>query len=796
MLTATERQHKCYHCGEDCDDDELKYHDKFFCCLGCKSVFEILSDNGLCDYYNLEQTPGISLKTGIIEQRFAYLSNEAIQQKLHQFLSPSRNVITFHIPVIHCSSCIWLLENLDRLLTGVLHTRVNFPKKALTITYDPSGLTLPDLVAYLARLGYEPLITLADKPSGKIKKLNQLLYLKIGIAGFCFGNIMLLSFPEYLGLENVDEVLKKLFSYLSAFLSLPVLYAASPYFSAACKGIRQRYFNIDIPIALGIITLFLRSFYEILTDNGPGYFDSMAGLVFFLLIGKWFQSKTYSELLFERDYKSYFPLAVEKVVGNSTEPEQVNRLQPGDEIVVKNNEIIPADSVLMNQVASVDYSFVSGESMPVEKHKGDYIYAGGKQKGTSIRLCVEKPVSQSYLTQLWNNEAFERQDSEHQSFINKISKHFTLAVIAIAILAGGTWYWIDSGKMINVFTSVLIVACPCALALSAPFTLGGVMRVMGRAGLYLKNTQVIEKMSALTSIVFDKTGTITYGDAAAIHYIGNTLSAIDLQVIKSMVAHSSHPLSKLLSQYLKDVGELPLDHFEEIDGKGLVAFYKNDCYKIGSSQLLGEHTKRKSLKTCVYVAKSGEEMGSFVIGNKYRAGLGKVVKQLGTRFKLTVLSGDNSGESGNLQTIFGEGADLTFNKKPDEKLIYLESLQKNGHSAMMIGDGLNDAGALKQSDVGIVVADNINNFTPASDGILAAKSFVQLPVFIQLSRIGKRIIFASFALSIIYNAVGLGFAVTGLLTPILAAILMPLSSISVVVFTTFLVNLSAKRLNL
>jgi len=795
MSTDTSISNQCYHCGDECLDEVASVGDKIFCCLGCKTVFEILEDNGLCDYYDLEDMPGINLRKQANTDQFDYLKSDNIQKQLHSFQSDTKHIISFHIPVIHCSSCIWLLENLNKLLLGVYYTRVHFTKKELAITYNPEELRLVDLVKYLDRLGYTPMITLADQPEDKLKKVDYLQYSKIGIAGFCFGNIMFLAFPEYLGFEGVDAELQTFFGYLSMFLSLPVLYAASDYLKSAYSGIKHSHFNIDIPISLGILTLFFRSTYEVISGVGVGYFDSLAGLIFFLLIGRWFQSKTYQELSFDRDYKSYFPLAVDKMDGLSIVPVQVSLLKEGDEIIIKNNELIPADSILLSKYAHIDYSFVTGESLPDQKSEADYIYAGGRQKGTSIRLRVEKSISQSYLTQLWNKEAFQKENKGYQTFIDSISKYFTIVIIGIAMISLIGWYWLDPSKMFTVFTSVLIVACPCALALSAPFTLGNTLRAMSKAGLYLKNSQIIEVMSQLTQVVLDKTGTITHGDKSNISYQGVQLSSVELQAVKSMVIHSIHPLSKLIADHLSVIDEVTLKKFKEIAGQGLEAVYLESSYKVGSENFVKLHNAQKYSGTRVYVTRDDELLGSFKIINSYRSGLKKIISSLQSKMKLTILSGDNNSEEATLRDQFGV-TEVVFDKKPEEKLEYLKILNEQGAVTMMLGDGLNDAGALQQSDVGIVVADDINNFTPASDGILDAKSFDKLPAIITLSKHSQRIIYASFVLSFLYNIVGLSFAINGSLTPVFAAILMPLSSITVVLFTTFMVNWSVRRLKL
>jgi Cu+-exporting ATPase len=403
----------CYHCGDDCDREHVVFEGKDFCCNGCKTVFEILNQNDLCTYYDLDKNPGISLKSKKFDDKYAFLDNEDIEQLILDFKDTQIAKVTFYIPSIHCSSCIWLLENLYKLTDGVNHSRVNFVKKEFSVDFNPEEISLRSLVELLATLGYEPNISLDDSSKKSEKSVNRSLYLKIGVAGFAFGNIMLLSFPEYFGFEGLEQNIQRFLSYLNILLSLPVVfYCASDYFKSAYTGLREKFINIDVPISLGIIVLFTRSLYEIISMSGPGYLDSLSGLLFFLLVGKWFQNYTYQGLSFERDYKSYFPLAIFKKEFDTFKSIPVNDVKKGDIVKVRNQEIIPVDSILASDHANIDYSFVTGESNPVSKNKGEYIYAGGRQMGESIELNVAKSVSQSYLTQLWNNEAFTKKKDE------------------------------------------------------------------------------------------------------------------------------------------------------------------------------------------------------------------------------------------------------------------------------------------------------------------------------------------------------------------------------------------------
>jgi len=794
---------KCYHCGDNCPDESIRIDEKFFCCNGCKTVYEILDQNRLCNYYDISSNPGVSPKH-FITSKFDYLDDESTINKLIDFSEGNFTKVTFDIPQMHCSSCIWLLENLYKLDNGVSNSQVDFLKKKLTVSFNNEKLSLKRLVQLLASIGYEPQILLDNETTEIHDSRKKKLYYKTGIAGFCFLNIMLFSFPEYLGIDISDALLKTFFVYLNLILSLPVLlYSAWEYFGSAIKGLRKKIINIDFPISLGILALFIRSAYEVISATGAGYFDSLTGLVFFLLIGKLFQEKTYDALNFERSYKSFFPLSVTIKKDGEEKSIPVSKLQVGNRIIVRQNEIIPADSILFNGNGRIDYSFVTGESVPVDKVSGEMIYAGGRQVGGAIELEVIKEVSQGYLTQLWNNDIFNKKsESSFTHFSNVVSKYFTLFILLIATGAGIFWLPQNLGTAVNVFTAVLIVACPCALALSVPFTLGNTMRIFGRNKFYLKNISVIEDMGRTDSIVLDKTGTLTKPGKSEIIFSGKVLSEFEQKIVKSLVRNSIHPLSKKIFSVLEGDEFYPVTGFNEISGSGLEGVVFGHLIKLGSAEFTKSgHTNyesnsindQNSFSTKVYLKIDDIYLGYFELTNSYREGIGLVIKTLDESYDLSLLSGDNEGERINLIKYFKNDCQLFFNQSPKDKLEFIAGLQKKNKKVLMIGDGLNDAGALKQSDTGIAVTEDIGSFSPASDAILNAEELNLLPKFIKFSRTSIYIIFISFGISFLYNLIGLGFAVQGMLSPLFAAILMPLSSISVVVFASVSTNYLAKR---
>ncbi|WP_242086767.1 heavy metal translocating P-type ATPase [Aestuariivivens sediminis] len=785
----------CFHCGLDAETSGIVYDDKTFCCHGCKTVYEIFTIHDLTCYYDFQQAPGTTPKE--IEGKYNFLDNSKIVDQLLEFNDHTTQIITLYIPNIHCSSCIWVLENLNKLHAAIRSSMVNFGKKTVRITYVNENLSLKNLVALLSRIGYEPYISLEDYSIGK-KHIDRSLIYKLGVSGFAFGNVMFLSFPEYFQVEEFWlEQYKHLFRWLMFAYSVPVvLYAAQDYFVSAYKGLRSKILNIDVPIALGIVVLFVRSSSEIVLDTGSGFFDSLTGLIFFLLLGKFFQQKTYDYLSFERDYKSYFPIGVTKInLDKQEECIQVYDIQKGDRLLIRNEELLPVDCILIKGKARMDYSFVTGESKTVTKQSGDKLFAGGKQLEGSIEVEVLKSVEQSYLTQLWSNDVFKRDKTlAFTNITNRISKSFTLSILTIAMVATTFWLLTDSSKALNVFTSVLIIACPCAIALAAPFTFGNILRIFGKNKFYLKNASVVEQLAQINTIVFDKTGTITVNKETKINYEGVQLTEDEEALLKSTLRGSNHPLSRSLYQILNTNNIVSLDYFEEHLGLGIEGQHKDHNIKIGSEPFIG-HTKNVStLNTSVHIRTNNGYKGKFTFHNKYRKGISKLFNQLKKDYDLVILSGDNAGERTNLTKLLPSKTKLLFNQKPEDKLEYIKYHQGEGAKVVMVGDGLNDAGALAQSDVGIAISENINVFSPACDAILDATKFDQLYKYITISKSAVKTIKWSFALSFLYNVVGLYYAVTGQLSPLVAAILMPLSSISIVVFTTVITNLLGRTL--
>ncbi|GAB3868587.1 heavy metal translocating P-type ATPase metal-binding domain-containing protein [Hymenobacter segetis] len=762
-------------------------------------MYELLAANRLCTYYRLDEHPGQKMKAVELPGRFDYLDAEAVQAQLLAFRSPTLARLTFSIPQMHCASCIWLLENLFKLNPGISASRVNFLRKELTVSYQPATTTLKEVVKLLASVGYEPQITLAEL-GAQPHAASRTLYYQLGIAAFGFGNVMLLAFPEYFSFtEQLQSTFGRFFGGLSFLLALPVLLvSARGFYRSAWQGLRQRYINLDFPISLGLTALFVTSVFEVATQRGPGYFDSFTGLVFFMLIGKWVQQRSYDALRFDRDFTSYFPVAVTRLTPAGEESVSVKELRAGQRIRVRHQEIIPADAVLRRGTGQIDYSFVSGESEPVARQAGDLLYAGGRQMGEAVELEVVREVSQGYLTQLWNNPAFQKEKQPSlETYADKVGRYFVGLTLTLALGAVAYWYPQSPAMALRAFTSVLVIACPCALSLATPFALGAALRVLGRRKFYLKNSAVVETLGRADTIVFDKTGTLTDVKKSVVEYVGPPLSPAQMQAVAAVVRQSTHPLSQRLAVELP-ANSLAVADFMEVPGQGVRGTVGGVVVRVGTAAFVGAPAAEDAAETAeapqsgVYFS-LGEVIGCYRFRNVYRDSLRPVLAALGTRYRLVVLSGDNDTEQTRLRELFGPAAEIHFRQTPQNKLDYIAQLKQRGRTVVMVGDGLNDAGALQRADAGIALTDTLTNFSPACDAILEAGNFGQLATMLGFSRACLRIVLATFALSFAYNGIGLTLAVQGRFTPIVSAILMPISSLSVMVFSTLLVRLAAWR---
>lgn len=796
----------CFHCGENCPDTNFQIDEKYFCCSGCIAVYNLLNEAGLCTYYDLNLHAGANQRKSVREGKYMFLESPDVAKQLITFRENGQVYATFYIPLIHCSSCIYLLENFHRICKGVVRTDVQFLKKEMTVIFNEGETSLREIVESLDKIGYEPYISHSHSASKKkLKPARKLIY-QLGVAGFCFGNIMLFSIPEYFsGSAASEPFLEGIFRYLNVIFSLPVFfYSASPFFISAWKGIRQKHMNIDLPVAVAVTVTFIRSLTDVFLMDGAGYFDAMTGIVFFMLAGKLLQERTKKFLSFDRDYKDYFPMAVIAVDESGEQKTTLlSDIKEGDHLLIYNNELIPADSILIKGKCLIDYSFVTGESLPVEKAPGDLIYAGGRQLSGVIELQLVKETPASRLMQLWSNELekeHENKSNDKNSFVHILARNFTLIVFTIAAVSAVYWWSNDASKIWPAVTSILIIACPCGLLLTSTFTNGHVLRILAANGFYLRNSSIIERIGNIKKIVFDKTGTLTSVESMTADYEGNVLDYEERQRIASAIQASLHSFKNAVLDYLDVKSFYEARDFKEYPGLGVEAYVGGNFYQVGTAAFFDFKKARTTEGTFLYIFKNGKQQGFFTIRQGLRTGMESMFNRLRKQVSLFLFSGDEPYQASLFGKLFGK--EMFFKLSPVEKLSQVSMLindsryEKKPGCVAMVGDGLNDAGALKKSDVGICITDDIHRFTPAGDAILHGDKLRMIDKLILFCRKSRSTIYFCFGISIVYNITGLFFAVQGKLSPLMAAILMPLSTVTIVITTWFFTSRIAKKYKL
>ncbi len=760
-----------------------------FCCHGCASVYSLLETHGLTRFYACDTGAGVSQRaaSGRDAARFAPLEDPAIAQRFIDAHDGTFAHATFSVPSLHCASCLWLLEQLWRFDEGIGRSEADLMRRTVRVAFRPDRTTLRAVAERLASLGYEPVID-SERAAGRMPASRRDLYLKLGLAGFAVGNMMLFSIPRYANGAPLEPAFQRLFDALNILFAVPVLvYSASGFFTSAWHSLRMRAITLDVPVALGLAVLFLRSVWDIATRSGEGYLDSFAGLVFFLLIGRLFQQVAFDRIAFDRTVLSFLPLSVRVATGDVMAMRRIEDLEPGDVIVVRAQEVVPADAVLLEGHGRIDQSFVTGEQDPVSVQAGETISAGGRVVGEALRLEVLRRVSHSRLAELWNNPVFAAPRGHWLETVTARFGHaFTVGAIGLAAIGFYAW-WPDARAAAHVATAVLIIACPCALTLAAPITLGTALGRLGEAGIYLKRGAVALDLSRVNAVTFDKTGTLTTAEAGADVRL-HGLDEADWARARRLAAESVHPVSRALA------GRAPVDgavtDVRESAAEGVTGVVDGARVAIGAASFVasvaGLTLSSEAGRTWVSV---DDRIGWLTLVTPERPGMRKVAAGLAPAYETWLLSGDHDGEAPRWREAFGDR--MRFRQSPEDKLDAVQSRQAAGRRVLMVGDGLNDAGALAAADVGLAVSDDTACLVPACDAVIAGDRLTLLPDVLRYARRARAVIVLCFAVSVVYNVVGLWLALTGRLTPLATAILMPVSSLTVVGLATGLMRVGA-----
>ena len=768
----------CRHCGDPCSAPGWPTSDGAFCCRGCEAVFTFLQTSGLGAFYACEAPPGATQRTASRQlDGFASLDDPAVAARVIRVDGPVLACAVFAVPALHCASCVWLVERLWQIDARIVRIEVDLLRRSVEVWFQRDRMPVRQVAELLAAVGYAPEVPRESLGAGTTPDRRR-LYLQLGLAGFAFGNVMVFSIPRYLHGAALEAPFQQLFDGLNVALVTPVLlYSASDYLRRAWRALAMARLTIDVPIAIGLLALYGRSLADILAGRGPGFLDSFAGLVFFLLVGRLFQQQAFDRIAFDRTYRSFLPLTVRVRRGGEWVPTPIEALGVGDRIMVRPQEVVPADALLLDTDARVDYAFVTGESDAVAVSQSERVRAGGRVVEKAVRLLVVEAVEHTHLARLWNHPAFA---GGRRHWITDVSARFgawfTVATLVLAAAGAAAW-WSDAWMAVQVASAVLIIACPCALTLAAPVALGTAMNQLAIRGLFLKEPAVALDLSRVDTIVFDKTGTLTGGDVRAMPPAD--VPDPEWRQVQRLAAQSAHPVSRAIAAGGGDGGGVT--GVVEVAGQGVRGVVDGRDVSIGTATFVAGSIGAAAAADAVTgpaVAIDGRFRGWVRLVSQPRAGIEAAVATLAGSHQVWLLSGDTGIDVAHWAAAFG--STVRFRQSPEDKLAFVQARADEGRHVLMVGDGLNDAGALAAADVGLAVSDDTACLAPACDALAGGGALAALPAFLHYARQVRQVIVLCFAVSVVYNAVGLTLALQGRLTPLVTAVLMPVSSLTVI----------------
>lgn len=775
----------CVHCDEAIlipifnEKDQAKKEP--FCCSGCMTVFNVINNKGLEKYYEIKQQSAIFKRRSPAEnkiQQFSYLDSEEFLTDYSYKNFTNLRTMEFYLEGIHCLACLWLIEKLPEFLSDVTHSRLDMNRSVATISIKNDG-KFSHVARELNNLGYKPhaLKRNQDSQALKIKEERKML-LKIGIAGAGAGNIMLYAISIYAGAGgNYASV----FNFLSVAFAIPVLfYSATPFYVTAWNAIKTKTLSIDIPISMALLMGAIYGIYNMIVGVNENFFDSLTALVFLLLLSRYFLNKIQSEGLSANDLNGFYQgNSILKKEGNVFVETYQQFIKEKDLIKVLSNQMLPADGIIEEGATTLNNSLLTGESRPIEAGIGTQVYSGTMNIGGEIIVRVEKINQETRIGKILKQvESGWIQKAHIVDLTNRISKYFLIAVFflsALLFLSLAIKGDIKTGFE-RAFT-LLIVTCPCALALATPLTLTRTLSRASKKGIIIKNDEVIEKLSQIDSVYLDKTGTVTYGLLKVISFdiLSGPKNHI-MNIIISLEKLSLHPVAISLKEYAQQNGAnqiLEVQNLKEILGTGVSGIINNHLYEIKNGKIFEDQKVIASFKLDDQIRSDSK----FAIDDIQAYGI-----------NVSLISGDQKEIVETISKQIGlKDKDIYSEVSPESKLKIIENTEK----ALMVGDGANDAMALSRSYVGVAVMGAMDISLRAADIYISTPGITPVADLITISKETMKVVHRNLVLSLMYNSLSVYAAFTGIISPLVAAIIMPVSSLTVLASTM----IGTKKLN-
>jgi Cu2+-exporting ATPase len=723
------------------------------------------------------------------ERSYAALDDPACLTQFATHLKDGSAHADFVLENLHCAACVWLVERLDRVVPGVLAAEVRLTERSVRVRFDAAGASLGDLARGLSQLGYPPHLSMQTDAGRLRTREDRALLTRIGVAGACAGNVMLIAFALYSG---ADEQWARLFRVAALLISVPaVFWAGASFFQGALSSLRVRAPHMDLPVSLGLFAGFASGAVNTLRGQGEIYFDSVTAIVFLLLVGRYVERRQHHAAEGAREHVSALFPKEARVIEDGTEISRpIQAVRAGACLAVQPGEAFPSDGAIETGHSSVDMSPLTGEALPVDVGPGSAVFAGTINCSAALTLRATAVGSETRLGRLLEDlrHASSRR-APIQRLADRVAGRFVFGVVALALITFAFWAPLDPTRGLSSAIALLIVTCPCALGLATPLAMSAALGNAARMGLLIRNGETLERLAAPALLLFDKTGTLTDGKLVRVDVLGD---ATQLPIAAAIAAGSKHPVARAVAEGVTvPAGVEPL---RAHPGQGLVAKCDGVEVALGkldflqargaqiSTELLASARQRQSEGfSCSFLSRGAEIVAAIVLADRVRDEAQAVLAQLhGRGHRLAIVSGDHEATVKNvarrlaLPFSFVRGDAL-----PDEKA-QIASRREHG-PVVMIGDGVNDSAALSSAGVGIAVHGGAEASLAAADVYVTAPGLHLLPQLFAGAERTLQVVRRNLRLSLAYNVVCAVLAVSGHISPLLAAVLMPLSSLSVVV---------------
>lgn len=768
-----------------------------FCCHGCETVYLTLHQHGLDQYYAVAEASGAQAQRAQATGRtYAELDDPQFAAEHVRPLGNGLVRTELYLEAVHCAACVWLVERIGQAVPGVVEARLDLHRQMAELTWDPQQAKLSSIARALDGVGYPPHPLRGAAAQAKRRQEERHLLSRIGVAWAVAGNVMVMSIALYAGwFDDMDLQTTELFRWVSFLLTIPSLFwSGQVFFTGAWAALKHRYLHMDLPIAIGLSAGFVGGAINTIRGAGEVYFDSVASLIFLLLVGRWLQARQRrlaadaAELLF-----SLAPSQARLVQANGAIVDvPVERIARGDVVEVRAGDTIPADGVVVSGQSNLDLAVLTGESRPVPVAVGAQVHAGAVSLSGLLRVQAEATGEQTRVGQLCKAvEEAARRRAPLVAMADQVVRYFVGVVLFLAAVTAGIWAWLDPGMALDHTVALLIVTCPCALGLATPLAVHAALGRAAQRGILVKGGDALEKLAKPARVLFDKTGTLTAGKMQVTDWQGD--DAV-LPALVGLERQSAHPLAQAVVRRWPDVVAADASEVAQVQGAGMQGQVGGQVLQVGAPAWLTASGVVWSVEvdawiaqtaalaqTPVLVALDGKLVGQLAFGDPIRPDARSAIaslRQLGC--EVGILSGDHPAVVASVAAQLGlDPALCEGGATPERKLAVVEAAAKLG-PVVMVGDGVNDAAALAAATVGVSVHGGAEASLQAADVFLTTPGVSAVVELLTGARRTVQVIRRNILFSLLYNLIGIVLAMLGLLSPLVAAILMPISSLTVV----------------